>query len=131
MWSILVLTTLCTAGILDTISGFDCSPYSLSTCAFPGVQVVLVQVIALGVGCTTFCLAMPTEVLHLDLVLLASPRLTYWTSGSIFIFTGCQFFLIITPVLLFLVGLVAASVLATADVIDTELTEVSGGWFAM
>ena len=128
MWSILVLTTLCTAGILDTISGFDCSPYSLSTCAFPGVQVVLVQVIALGVGCTTFCLAMPTEVLHLDLVLLASPRLTYLSNpGSIFTLMDRQFLLIITTTgLLFLDGiLLSAYGLATADVANTDRTEVS------
>ena len=72
--------------------------------------------------------------LDLDLfsILQLSSRISSLsTPGSSFTFTGCQFFLIITPVLLFLVGLVAASVLATADVIDTELTEVSGGWFAM
>jgi hypothetical protein len=47
---ILVFMTLCAAGI---VTGFDSS-------AFPNMQVI-----ALGVGLTAFCLVMPTDVLHL------------------------------------------------------------------
>jgi hypothetical protein len=49
MWSILILTTLCTAGIV-CIVGFGNS----STCSVPGMQVMLVLVIALSDRLTCF-----------------------------------------------------------------------------
>ena len=102
---ILVFMTLCAAGI---VTGFDSS-------AFPNMQVI-----AVGVGLTAFCLVMPTDVLHLDLVLLPSDqRCCFTPPGSIFMLTDCKFFLD---------GLVAANGLAaTFDIVmNTELTDVSG-----
>ena len=58
---ILVLTTLCAASIA---LGFVCSPHSLdSSYRFPGMQVVLVLVIALGVGFKAFFRVMTADVL--------------------------------------------------------------------
>jgi hypothetical protein len=67
MWSILMLTTLCATGIIDTVSGFGGSSYRLDSCSVPGMQVTLL-VMAFGVRFIAFCLVVMTnEVLHLDL----------------------------------------------------------------
>ena len=79
------LTTLCTAGIIDSAPGFDSS-------AFQDMQVMLLAM-SLGFGFIAFFRVM--EVLPLDLVLLSSSRITYSTSESIFTFMDCQFFLIL------------------------------------
>ena len=115
---------------------FGFSPHSLdSSCLFPGMQVALVFM-AFAVGSKAFCLVRTTNVLdqmNLGLGFLPSfylsDRLTsLQTSGSSFIFTDCESFLIIiTTGLLFLGGmLLSAYELAIADVVNTELAKVSG-----
>ena len=115
---IIALTNLCTAGIIYTAPGFGGAIYTGFYHSLPGMQVVLVLVVAFGVGLT--------EVLHLDLVLLPSSRITSLpTSGSIFIFTVSQSFLIITTVLLFLGGILTSLDLVQS-VVNPDRTEVSG-----
>ena len=109
MWSILVLTNLCAAGIAGIDPGFGGSVHSLDYCTFPGL--LLVQVIALGVGLIV--------VLHLDLLssLLPSDRLTSLTTpGSIFMLTNYKFNLITFSLMLNVYPVQWE---------DTELTELS------
>ena len=80
--AVLILTTLCTAGI---DSGFSDSLCRLTTCSVPGMQVVLVVISALGVGLIAFCLVMTDEVLlhdvvHLDLVWLPRSQIAWFTT---------------------------------------------------
>jgi hypothetical protein len=93
--AIVALTNFYTAIIAGTTPGFGDSVYSFNSSAFPGMQVALL-VIGFGVGLIAFFRMMAEVLLHLDLVLLPSDPITSLsTSGSSFIFTGCQFFLII------------------------------------
>ena len=99
MSAILALTNLYAAGIA---LGFGCSLHRLSTCSVPGMQVVLVLVVAFGVGSKAFCrLVMTADMLNqhdLDLGLfsilqLSSQTTSLLTPGSSF--TDCQLFLIL------------------------------------
>jgi hypothetical protein len=92
MWTILALINL-VASTIDTTPGLGYSSHSLSTYAFPDIQVVLVLISALGVGSTTFYrLVMTTDVLHLDLSLLPSNRSCFTTPGSGLMFLGRRMF---------------------------------------
>ena len=81
--AILVLKNLCDAGIA---LGFGDSLHSLSTCSYPGMQVVLVM--ALGIGSIACSLSMTAEVLPLDLGLLPSNQIASLAPGSIFVISG-------------------------------------------
>ena len=115
---ILVLTNLCAASILACISMLSMAAdvldqrnlvlellpsflHSLSTCAFPGVQVMLL-VMSLDIGSTAFCRLVTTDDMllhdefHLDLVLLPSVQISCLTThGSIFTLTDCESILIL------------------------------------
>jgi hypothetical protein len=85
LWSILVLTTLCTTGIALEFGG---SVYSLDSWSFPSMLVVLMVFMGLGVGFRAFfCLVMPTEVLlHLDLGWVPSSWLTSLMGGIVAVY---------------------------------------------
>ena len=103
LWlSSLHLSNLGSAVIVDTTPGF-------------------VEALHTGFSLLSPGLGLTEVLLHLDLVLLPSSQLAYWTSESIFIFTDCQSLLImILTGPLFLGGM-----LNRVQWKDTELTEVS------
>ena len=112
---IVVVTNLCTAGIGLEFGG---SILSINSYSFPGIQVVLVLVIALGIGMTAYVL----DQLNLGLDLLPSDRSCFMTPGSIFIFMDCQFFLVLLSLALTFDSLQLVQWVETSD----KLTEVSG-----
>jgi hypothetical protein len=109
MSAILAITTLCTAGIAGIALEFGGSLHRITN-SLPGMQVVLVFM-SLVVGSRAFCLVITADVLlHLDLDLLLSDKISCLTPGSSLMFIG---------------GTVAADGFATTDVLNTELTVVS------